>query len=245
MRYQFYVLLISVLFTWPAADSFAQTDAGFFSRDEIPAASLGTVDVYYDPLTGDVLASVGEDIVALIFGVSPFENDPVSSILRTSFDAIDRAALREDAIDAFFFDESPDGLGWLGPLDADSPALPTGVFDLGPIYETLPLPEPVGLSSPLLKIESSNPRDLLTILAELSPEEQLAFEVAAQEYYGGVPTGFSVQILRLDAPAQVVPIQFLRPEFALPTAIPEPFSAVAIPLLGAGCLLRRRRTTIA
>ena len=113
MRYRIFCLVIASLLVWPTTGSFAQTSAGFFSRDEIPAAGLGSVDAYYDPLTGEVLVSVGGNITILAIGDSPSFSDQERVGLRFSFETIDRDALVEDAIGALFFDESPGGIGWV------------------------------------------------------------------------------------------------------------------------------------
>ncbi len=241
MRYQIYVLLVLFLLVWPTSDGFAQTDVDYFSRDEIPAADAGTVDAYYDPLTGDVLLSIGEEIGILVFGVpTVLENDDVSVNLRASFDAIDRDALREDAIPgASFFDESPDGLGWTSPSTVP-PSLPTGVFNVGPIYDALPIEGLLVLNSPLLTIDTSDPENFFAELAQRSPEERFAIELALVQYYRTTPTGFSLVSNAFGVPAEVTPVRFLRPEFETAT-IPEPCPSVLFSIAGAGLLMRRRR----
>ena len=242
MRLQIHVLLISSLLAWQTADSFAQTDTDFFSRSEIPAAGEGTIQPYYDPFTGDVLLSIGEDIGILAFGVPSTVDDPVDvANLQASFDAINRDALIEDGIEgAIFIDESPNGLVFLGGgAIVGSQALPTGVFNLGPIYEILPFPSPVVLNSPLLTVDASDAQSFDASISGLSIQAQLDFELAAQDYYSSLPTGLFAAVQGFGVDTQVTPVLFLRPELAI--AVPEPCSALMFPVLGAGILMRRRR----
>ena len=154
--------------------------------------------------------------------------------LQDSLDAIDRESIRENAIVGASLNNVDSEVVWFGI------PLPTGVFDLGPIYDVLPPTQAaVQLDSILFTIDTSDPEIFFAELGQRSVEDQIEIERALQGLYGSQPTGFSFVVGALGVEAQVEPIRFLRSELGI--AIPEPCSAILIPLAGAGLFLRRRR----
>jgi hypothetical protein len=126
-RLMLFSLLATFLLLFSVSVSNAEDFPAIAGPEDIPAAESGITDFYYDPLTGGVHVSVGENVLVLAVEGSPIALDNRNN---------------ESALGTF---EQADSSG-LGHLSFDSQGfdlagLPIGVHDLGNVLEP-------GLDSP-------------------------------------------------------------------------------------------------
>lgn len=207
------ISLALVFVTWFLQSMFVEASAqptNFVPLDAVPPAAPGTVDGYYDIQTGDVLISIGSDV--LLFGV-PFE--PVSTVPDETFaenvGVFDASLVNIESALGPPQQNDGGGIAWL-----NFSAFPVGVHNLGPMLKAFPR-------------------------GAINASSQAEFEANLSFLYGDFVPEISYVDQIAGSAAERRTFGVIRPRFEA-AVVPEPCSALLIPLVGGAVLLRRRKT---